>query len=201
VFTRVRRGELLAAFGAELDPRAARAVSFQPQLDLGLEWCERRLLERYAVKRVDHFVESLAEHRLCAGVSPADVVYLEQLVERREFEPGALIVRRGDAADALYFLVKGDVSVVVELPEGGYKRLSTLSPGMGFGESALIAGGIRSADVRADTAVECHALSAKAFASLECARPALMIRLLLNLLRGSTEMSVRLTAEVAAFEI
>jgi len=201
VFTRVRRGELFAAFGAELDPRAASAVTFQPQLDLGLEWCERRLLQRYAVKRVEYCVESLADHRLCAGVSPADVVYLEHLVERRDFEPGALIVRRGDAADALYFLVKGDVSVVVELPEGGYKRLSTLSPGMGFGESALLAGGVRSADVRADTAVECHALSAKAFANLECSRPALMIRLLLNLLRGSTEMSVRLTAEVAAFEV
>jgi glutaminase len=51
VFTRVRRGDLLASFGAELDPRAADAVSFQPQLDLGLEWCERQLLERYAVRR------------------------------------------------------------------------------------------------------------------------------------------------------
>ena len=40
---------------------------------------------------------------------------------------------------------------MVELPKGGYKRLSTLTPGMGFGEAALIAGGVRSADVRADS--------------------------------------------------
>ena len=203
VFTRVRRGDLLASFGAELDPRAALSVSFQPQLDLGLEWCERELLSRYAVRRApgaSDAIDGLAAHRLCAGVSAADIAYLERLVERREFEAGATIVRRGDAADALYFLVKGDVSVIVELPDGGYKRLSTLSAGMGFGESALIADGVRSADVRADTAVECRALAAAAFASLERERPGLMIKLLMNLLRSSTETSVRLTSEVAALE-
>ncbi len=200
VFTRVRRGDLLASFGAELDPRAADAVTFQPQLDLGLEWCERQLLERYAVRRADASLGGLLEHRLCAGVSAADVAHLERVVERREFEPGALIVHRGDPADALYFLVKGDVSVVVDLPKGGYKRLSTLTPGMGFGESALIAGGVRSADVRADSPVECYALTTTAFGKLERERPRLMIGLLMNLLRSGTETSARLTAEVAALE-
>ncbi len=200
VFTRVRRGDLLASFGAELDPRAADSVSFQPQLDLGLEWCERQLLDRYSVRRSEAGLGGLLEHRLCAGVSPADVALLERIVERREFEPGALIVHRGDPADALYFLVKGDVSVVVDLPKGGYKRLSTLTPGMGFGESALIAGGVRSADVRADSAVECYALTASAFGKLERDRPRLMIGLLMNLLRSGNETSARLTAEVAALE-
>ncbi len=200
VFTRVRRGELLGTFGAELDPRAARAVSFQPALDLGLEWAERQLVERHGTRGSHASVAGLAEHRLCQGVGAHDLRYLEQRVERRDFEPGALIVRRGDAADALYFLVKGDVSVLIELPNGGFKRLATLSPGMGFGETALIAGGVRSADVRADTTVECYALSATAFGCLEQECPALMIRLLLNLLRNSAETSQRLTAEVAAFE-
>ena len=200
VLTRVRRGDLLGTFGAELDPRVARAVSFQPALDLGIEWAERQLLDRHGAKRTHTSIAGLADHRLCAGVDPLDVAYLEQRVERRDFEPGSLIVRRGDAADALYFLVKGDVSVLVELPEGGFKRLATLSPGMGFGETALISGGVRSADVRADTAVECYALSTKAFACLEQDCPSLMIRLLLNLLRSSAEISMRLTAEVAAFE-
>jgi glutaminase len=200
VFTRVRRGDLLGSFSEELDPRAANLVSFQPQLDLGLEWCERRLLGRCAAAQPRDSAPSLAEHRLCAGLDGGDVVRLERLVERREFEPGATIVRKGDASDALFFLVRGEVSVVVALPDGGFKRLSTLSPGMGFGESALIAGGVRSADVRADTAVECFALSTERFAALECERPTLMIRLLMNLLRSSAEISARLTAEVAALE-
>jgi glutaminase len=200
VLTRVRRGELMAAFGSELDPRWARSVSFQPHIDLGLEWCERGLLERYAAAGAAAPAAQLAEHRLCAGMVPADVAHLEALVERCQFESGALIVRRGDPADALYFILKGEVSVVVDLPQGGQKRLSTLCAGMGFGETALLAGGVRSADVRADTQVECGTLNAHEFARLEHERPSLTIRLLRNLLNSSTETALRLTAEVAALE-
>ncbi len=200
VLTRVRRGELLATFSSELNPRSARSVSFQPQLELGLEWCERGLLERYATARAPSAIAGLAEHRLCVGATAADIAYLEARVERCQFEAGAAIVRRGDAADALYFLMRGEVSVIVELPQGGFKRLSTLSAGMGFGESALIAGGVRSANVRGDTAVDCCTLSAEAFGRLEQERPSLMIRLLHNLLQSTTNTAVRLTAEVAALE-
>jgi len=71
---------------------------------------------------------------------------------------------------------------------------------MGFGEAALIAGGVRSADVRADSAVECCLLAADTFARLELARPSLMIRLMHNLLQSITRTTVRLTREVAALE-
>jgi glutaminase len=111
-----------------------------------------------------------------------------------------MIVRRGDAADRLYLLVRGEVSVIVDLPGGGSKRLSTLSAGMCFGESALLVGGTRSADVRADSPVECWTLTATSFAGLESESPRLLIRLLNNLLIAVSETAVRLTAEVAALE-
>ena len=71
---------------------------------------------------------------------------------------------------------------------------------MAFGESALLAGGKRSADVHADTEVDCLTLDTAAFVRLEQERPTLMVRLLHNLLRGSAETTERLTAEVAALE-
>ena len=145
-------------------------------------------------------VERLADHGLCAGMLAADIAQLESLVEHRSFAPGELIVRRGDAASTLYFLMCGEVSVIVPLPDGALKRLSTLSPGMGFNESALIGGGTRTADVRSDTAVHCRVLSAATFASLQQDRPSLAIRLLHNLLRSTIETAGRLTAEVAALE-
>lgn len=200
VLTRVRRGEMLSGFGQELNPRNALSVSFQPQLDLGLEWCEKGLLKRHAAASAASVIGGLPDHRLCVGVLAADLAFLEARVEHSQFEAGSIIVRRGTAADALYFLMRGEVSVIVELPTGGFKRLATLSAGMGFGESALIVGGVRSADVRADSAVECCSLSAQAFARLEQERPGLMIRLLVNLLHGSTDTVVRLTLEVAALE-
>jgi glutaminase len=199
VFTRVRR-DMLSSFGSELDPHVARAVSFQRQLDLGIEWCERRLLERHAPPRDSSRSLDLSAHQFCEGASLDDVRHLESLVDRCQFEAGATIVRRGDRADALYFIVRGEVSVVVDLPQGGHKRLATLSAGMGFGESALTSGGVRSADVRADTVVECCTLDAHSFAQLEQERASLMIALMRNLLRGSMQTAMRLTAEVAALE-
>jgi len=59
---------------------------------------------------------------------------------------------------------------------------------------------VRSADVRADTAVECCTLAATAFARLEHEHPGLMIRLMRNLMQSMTETTVRLTTEVAALE-
>lgn len=197
VLTRVRRGKLLAGLEAELDPRDAHWIGFQPQLELGLEWCERRVLERHGSLRAIGAVD-LAGHRLCAGASDEELAWLAANTERRDDEPGALIVRRGDASDAVFLLMRGDASVVVELPNGGHKRLATLSAGMSFGESALLAGGVRSADVRADTMVECRVLRRDRFEALQAEHPALAIRLLRNLLQSSAETTVRLTAEVTA---
>jgi glutaminase len=87
-----------------------------------------------------------------------------------------------------------------EIAQGGSRRLSTLSAGMGFGEAALLSGGVRTADVRADTTVECFVLTVAAFQALEHERPGLMIRLMHRLLLGLGQTAVRLTAEVTALE-
>jgi len=200
VLTRVRRGALLAALDTELDPRTAAAFSFQPQLDLGLEWCERRLLAQHGAEKPAPGIARLAEHRLCDGASADDVALLESLVERRHYEAGALVVHVGEAADGIYFLMRGEVSIVVDLPSGAHKRLSTLSAGMSFGEMALLSGGLRSASARADTAVECCMLDADAFARIERERPTLALRLLRNMLLGTIQTALQLTGEVAALE-
>lgn len=200
VLTRVRRGDLLAGLDREVDPRAARAFSFQPQLDLGLEWCERELLSRHGGGRSAGTRVDLARHRLCAGAEPREIEFLAALVRCRHYEPGALIVRRGEPADAIYLLLTGEVSVFVDLPGGGQKRLSTLSAGMSFGEMALLDGGLRSASARADTPVECATLTSDAFARIEREQPALAIRMLRSLLQRTIQTSAQLTTEVAALE-
>jgi voltage-gated potassium channel len=55
-----------------------------------------------------------------------------------------VIVRRGDTADAMYFIVSGEVEV--EVKDGDHPRLG---PGEFFGEVAILAGELRSATVRA----------------------------------------------------
>jgi glutaminase len=200
VLTRVRRGELLAGLDAAVDPHDVNALVFQPELDAGLAWCERGLLARYGLAHPVASIGQLAEHRWCAGMGADDVAVLQGLLQPMEAEAGALLVQRGSPSDALYFVMRGEISVVVDLPGGGHQRLSTVPAGLGFGETALLEGGVRSADVRADTAVHCATLSSAAFNQLQHSHPRLAIALLRNLLRGSMATAVRLTAEVRALE-
>lgn len=200
LLTRVRRGGALAALDAAMDPRAAPALSFHPQLDLGLEACEQRLLRRPGAPAAPAALAGLHEHALLAGVTSDDLHWLAARVPRTHHEPGALLVRRGEPADAVYLLLRGQVSVVVDLPGGGQRRLSTLIAGMAFGEQGLLEAGRRGADVRADTEVEAAVLTREAFQALERERPTLAIGLLRNLLATAARTAVRLTAEVAALE-
>ena len=200
VLSRVRRGDMLAGLGGELAPQAVRSVTFQPHLDAALEYCERGLLARHAAPPPAATAVSLAEHRLCTGLSADDLAHLQSRLVLRQHESGTLIVHRGDPADAVYLVAQGEVSVIVELPQGGHKRLSTMSAGMSFGEAALIAGGVRSADVRADGTVVCWVLAAEDFQRLKAERPTLAITLLHNLLGAASDTIRRLTNEVAALE-
>ena len=70
----------------------------------------------------------------------------------------------------------------VDLPGGGRRRLSTLGPGMTFGEAALVDGERRTADVHADTDVVCRRLSTEAFESLVVSHPRVAATVLRNLL-------------------
>lgn len=199
VLSRVRR-DLLTELGGELAPRHARALRFEPQLDAALEACERLLLQAHAPQRAPSALPGLAAHRLCAGMPAADVALLEAHTERVLHEPGSFVVSKGDAADALFLVMRGEASVVIELPAGTWRRLSTLSAGMSFGEAALMPGAVRTAHVRADTPLECLKLAAATLAQLETDHPRLALRLLRNLLVSSNETAGRLTAEVAALE-
>ena len=113
------------------------------------------------------------------------------------FAPGERILQAGEAPDNIYLLVQGEVSVSIRLSTGRRKRLSTLTAGMTFGEMALIERLPRSADVTANTPIECYALSLDEFDRLEHVNPALRAKLLTNLLRHVSYMLRRLTQEVA----
>jgi CRP-like cAMP-binding protein len=107
-------------------------------------------------------------------------------------------VRAGETAQAMYLLLAGQASVVVELPSGQLKRLATLAPGMAFGELAIVSRSARSADIRADEAVDCLVLSADTFEELGRNHPAIKLTLLENMLRQAYDTVSRLNRELAA---
>jgi glutaminase len=203
-------GGRLLLVGAEGHPRFLRLLQERvsdsggdvrlltfPDLDAAVEWCEGHLLAACGADVAAGRTVALAEHELCRGLSARELAHLEGLLERRRYAPGEIIVRRGEPAAEIFLLVGGEVSVVVEQATGRRTRLATLSPGMAFGELAVVSRSLRSADVRADTAVECYALATAAFDRLSDIEPAIKLRVLENLLRNVSQMLVQLDEEVA----
>ena len=166
-----------------------------PDVDAALEWCERRLLEG-EVGGDDAPALPLEAHEVCRGLDAAQIARLAALLEPLRFARGALIVRRDDPADRFFLLTRGRVSVTVETNEQR-RRLTTVSPGMPFGELAVVARSLRTADVRTDTEVECFSIAIDRFDRLGETDPAIKLRILENLLRRATRTVARLSLEVA----
>jgi glutaminase len=174
-----------------------RLIAFS-DLDAALEWCEKRLIAQTNPGLLADRAMTLAEHEACDRFSPEDLAVLEGALERRSFDAGTLVIRKGDPADALYLLMQGEVSVVMSLPNGEIKRLATFPAGMAFGELAIVDRGERTADVRADSAVECYALPVAALDRLGERHPVIKMKLLENLLRHVSRTVLRLNQEVGA---
>jgi glutaminase len=191
-----RQPAFLAAVEDALGYRLVdRSTAFE-DVDAALEWCENRLIGATHPGSGHDLPVCLDEHQFFSGLEPADFDYLAGRMSHRHYRPGDYVVRKGDPADAIYLLTCGQLSVAIPLADGNHRRLATLSPGMMFGELAVVQRGPRSADVRADSAAECYVLSLQEFDSLSLTRPDLKNRLLENLLRTTAQTVYRLSDEV-----
>jgi len=64
-----------------------------------------------------------------------------------EVPEGTAIIRHGEAGDAAYFVLAGQLVAGIAGEEGRYRSLSTLGPGDFFGEIAALTGSARTANV------------------------------------------------------
>jgi glutaminase len=165
-------------------------------LDHAIEWSEDRLLGELSA--VDAQAIDLAQHQVLHGISPDALAHLERIIQWKQFAPGESIIRRGDAADGMYLIMRGRVSVSVDLPNGQVKRLSTLSAGMAFGELGMIDHVVRNADVHADLLTECVLIPIDGYERLGQQHPTVMMHILENLLRQLSRTVSRLNQEVWA---
>ena len=106
-------------------------------------------------------------------------------------------MRAGEAVTELLLITSGVVSETVALADGGVRRVATVTAGMTIGELALLTGGARIGDARADTEVECHALPADALAGLRELDANLRATLLRNLLEIVAARSARIRKDLA----
>jgi glutaminase len=111
-----------------------------------------------------------------------------------------VVVDIGAEAREIFFLHRGAVSISVPLPNGGQRRLGVFSPGMAFGEVAMLDQAPRSAVVRAETEVECHLLERDDFEALEQTHPHIKVALLRNMALSLARLLRKATREVGVFD-
>jgi SulP family sulfate permease len=142
---------------AGVDERLARSLDAHvalaalrrfADLDHGIEWCEEQLLA--AVPEPGG--GTLRDELLAQLPQPAHIDALLARTTRRELRSGDVLLRQGEAAQALYFVESGQLSARLARADGAPAvRLQTMRAGSVVGELGLLLGMPRSADVVADT--------------------------------------------------
>jgi glutaminase len=94
-------------------------------------------------------------------MSKEEIACLRAAGKERTFRAAEAVVRIGEIAESLFFLLEGEAEVWLApeadaQPAGhGRLRLTTLGPGMVFGEIGLLSGQLRTANVTALTDLLC----------------------------------------------
>ena len=190
-----RQPAAIGAIDRVLGATSSGTLQTMETLDAAMEVAEDRLLEMAGAPAPSPV--GLAEQSLVRALAADDLAAVAAVVSRQTYPAGTRIFRLGDPAAELLLVERGRCSVVVDLDGGGRRRLSTLGPGMSFGETALVGGGRRGADVVADSDVVCFVLTTDAFEALGRERPTAATGILRALLGSAVETAGRLTGELA----
>jgi CRP-like cAMP-binding protein len=168
-------------------------------LDVALEWCEDRLLERANANFIEKTVP-LEGFAIANKLTDDELNALRPLLKKRSYNAGENIINAGDRAGELYLLTRGKASVLITVDADAKKRLATVSAGVAFGEMALIDGQPRSAMVVADRETECLLLKLEDFEQLTETQPAIKIKLLQNLCLDLTGKLRKANRELQVFD-
>jgi sulfate permease, SulP family len=153
-----------------------REVSIVPELDHALEWCENEII---AQQSNDSDMEaSLREWFVRILGTEAEAAELTRRCERLEVKAGDVIVRAGDEADSMHFILDGRVGVLIGTAQGDTTRVRSLGRYTTIGEMGLVSGAPRNATIQAEAASILYVLSVKQFEAIKTENPALGQKLL-----------------------
>jgi SulP family sulfate permease len=166
-------------------------VSFEPDLDRGLQRCEDALLSAPGL------AAAVEEHP--AGGGPAGLPPgLARHLERVSVPEGTVLLHQDDPPGEIYVLESGRLGVETVTAEGTRLRLRTLRPGVVVGEIALYTGVARTADVVAETPSVVLRIGRESIERLEAEEPDLAAALHRWL---ATTLAERLTDTMRTFDV
>ncbi|HUN95378.1 MAG TPA: SulP family inorganic anion transporter [Bradyrhizobium sp.] len=154
----------------------SREVSVVPELDHALEWCENEVITQH---------QGLAQEEACLHDwfvrllgSEDNAAELIRHCQRLEVEAGDTIVRAGDPANSMHFILDGRVGIMVQAEGGRSTRVRSLGRYTTIGEMGLVSQAPRSATIQAEDASVLYVLTAGEFESIMNGDPLLGRKLL-----------------------
>jgi SulP family sulfate permease len=119
-----------------------------PDLDRGIEWCENQIVESTTWRRSRFMPLALQLSNLFfeGDLMSSLMNYLEQF----DIAQGDLLFKKGDVADAIFFLEFGQLTVFNAVGGDRTRRIKTLRPGSLVGEMGFYSRQPRIASVIAD---------------------------------------------------
>jgi len=104
-------------------------------------------------------IKPLPEIPLFSKLDKEVFIDLMNNIKLKTYHKGALVIKEGDKADALYIILSGEVKITKELSYDSTVEIARLSDGSFFGEMALIGKAKRMASVEATTDLELFVIS------------------------------------------
>lgn len=172
-----------------------------PDADRAIEAAEQRLLSE-AVGELPGDVRAMADvplarSSLLAGLDAAQAELVATLLQPRQLATGEMLFAEGEPGDRLYVVGQGSVSLL-SLPDahGRTQRYLSVSPGMMFGETAMLDGGGRTAGAVADAPTRVYVMTLHTLDEIGRSHPAVAIRLHRNI---ALHLSQRLRGAAGAW--
>src|SRR4030042_1675161 len=109
--------------------------------------------------------EVLSQIPIFASLGDEDRRCLAEHIGRQSFRKGSTLFRRGEAGNALYIIIRGQIRIFASTRQGNEITLARLGAGEFFGEMALLDGQPRSANAEAAEDTELHVLDRDNFFS------------------------------------
>ncbi|MDN3480893.1 glutaminase A [Arthrobacter sp. APC 3897] len=160
----------------DLAARGREVPSF-PTRNAAVEYCETQLIDAYGSELVLPDVMEPVDSPALNQLDPEDARIVQDLMEERSYDDGDVVRRVGQRFGGVFFIVAGTIATSMPGPDGSRIKLTTLGPGMTFGEMALGTEKRQETTVKAAGPVRLKVLTAEAMDTLEEENPRLAVEL------------------------
>ena len=139
----------------------------------------------------------LAQSELCRGLIENEIRTIHALCEELSAPAGQVLFREGDAGDALYLVLSGELEVLKRDGKGQERQLASVGRGAVLGEMSLVQSGTpRSATVRAIAAAGLLRIPAAKFQNLLGQNTVAALKVVRNLAQVLSQRIAKLDQKV-----